>query len=168
MRTRRLDNVVESLCAVRGQVPSRVDIRIELAPGHDRRERGLFCVLRCGDVGDRKLCCDEGTGPMRRRLRCVARCDSAMLPNHQRESVVLGLATTQAAVGVDSDDGVGTTGKAGAMRVFSSVDRLRGTGVDILRRTAAREVIGSKGIIEQCPTHIEFRELREFRERGIK
>ena len=118
MMTRRRENAVERVCAVRCQMPRQADVCAVLVPGHDCCERGLFWVLRCGDVGDRKRCCDEVTGAMRRRPRCAARCDSAMLPNHQWESVVLGLTTTQAAVGVDSDDGVGTTGKAGAMRIF--------------------------------------------------
>jgi|GEM_PF-1809974 hypothetical protein len=118
MRTRRRDNLIESVRAVRCRMPRRTDLSAVLTAVHDRRERGLFCLLHCGNVGDRKRCCDDDTGTIRRRPRRVARCDSVMLPNHQWESLVLGLCTTQAAVGVDSDDGVGTTGKAGGMRIF--------------------------------------------------
>lgn len=153
--------------AARGQKAHAADDRADAAHLDDPFDGLFFCVLRCGDIGGRKPRCDESTGGVRGRLGRMARSDSVMLQSQQRESVVSERLPTQAAVEVDSDDGVGTTGKKGKVFFFPLRDRLQGTKGAVLRRTVAREVIGGKAIVEQFPTHNEF-EFIEFRERGIK
>ena len=117
------------------------------------RPGGVFCGLHNGGVSGRNRCCGEGAGrACAQEVAAAARPSPAMLPNHQRQSVVLRQPTTPATVtdrfarmrGSTVTDGVGCAAPQHVPLLTS--------GGATLRLVVARETAGAREFVNQFPT----------------